>query len=399
MFRRRLPLLVTLIFVLVVFMNVGRAEAAEFRGGADVTIGLGEVIDDDVYAAGGYVTVRGTINGDLVASGANVNVDGTVNGDVITVAGTVNVTGTVKDDVRAAGGQINVYSLVGGDVIVGGGSVVIGSDAVVGNDLVVGGGVLDMRGLVKGNAKVGVDEAMIDGVILGDLNADIGQRLRLGPDTRIDGSLTYKSVGDAQIDPAAQVVGEITRTTPTTSVLGIDVQDSLGVRALNSVIAQARWFIGIALVGGLLLWLFPGVMAGVTGSPTRSPWKCLGLGLAVMIVAPIVTIAVAVIAMIFGGFAAVPVLLIPGAAYIALLTLAAPIIAIVMGRMILNRLLPDRTNPLWQQLLLGAAMLAIIGFVPYLNAGVAVLTLLLGFGAWILYLSRKFTESRQAFAA
>ena len=76
--------------------------AAELRGGGDVTVASGEVIDEDLYVAGDHIIVNGTINGDLWAAGGTI-INGTVNGSVLAVGGTVNISGEVTHTVRVAG--------------------------------------------------------------------------------------------------------------------------------------------------------------------------------------------------------------------------------------------------------------------------------------------------------
>lgn len=379
--------LLALVFILSAFPN--QAEAAEFREGATITIEVGEVIDDDVYAFAGTVTVRGTINGDLIAAGGNVNVDGTVNGDVMVVGGNVTVTGRVQDDLRIAGGNLNIRSFIGGDVVAGGGSITIEPGATIGNDLVVATGNLDMMGTVEGDVDMAAGDAIIAGVVKGNVDGEVANSLVLGPGAIIEGDLNYKSRDEAKLETGAQVLGNTTRAE-------LAERESLGWRALGKVLSQLQWFVGITLVGLILLWLFPNVMGGVTGTPVTSPWKSLAMGFGVLIATPIPLFIITTIAIIVGGIAAVPILLVPGAAYLVLLTLAAPAIAIVIGGFALTRLRHEDDYVAWQALLLGAAILALIGFVPYLNAIVGILTILFGFGAWLLYLYRAYAEAREA---
>src|SRR5438270_11116190 len=49
--------------------------AAEPLQGNDVTVSRNQVINDDLYAFGGTVTIQGQVNGDVVALGGTVTVD------------------------------------------------------------------------------------------------------------------------------------------------------------------------------------------------------------------------------------------------------------------------------------------------------------------------------------
>jgi hypothetical protein len=182
-------LMAALVFALLSFPS--RAEAAEFISGPTVTVGPGEVIDNDLYASGGTVVVQGTINGDLVAAGGTINVEGMVNGDVILAGGDLTISGMVQDDVRAAGGQLDITSSIGSDVIFAGGTLTIGPNAAVGQDLVVAAGGLQMAGTVARDVSMSVDSARIEGIVVGDVEGNVGDRLTLGPTARIEGNLEY----------------------------------------------------------------------------------------------------------------------------------------------------------------------------------------------------------------
>jgi hypothetical protein len=206
----------------------------------------------------------------------------------------------------------------------------------------------------------------------------------------------YTSSREVKLETGGEIVGSTTRTVPDTSVLGVSAKDSLLVRIAKSLLSQLRWFLGISLVGLLLLWLFQKIVSGVSETPLRSPWKSLGLSVAVLIIAPFAFIVAGMIAMVIGGFSALPVLLVPGAVYVVLLTLAAPAIAVLIGDFVLRYLMGSDEPAGWKALLLGAAILAVIGLIPILSVVATILTILYGFGAWTLYLYRSYSGLRTA---
>ena len=242
---KKASLVLLLVVTLFLFTRPVSTEAAEFMAGPSVVVATDEEIDDDVYASGGTIVVRGTINGDLVAAGGNINMVGTVNEDVIAAGGNINISGVVLDDVRAAGGQISVVSSVGGDVIAAGGSLIIGGD--VGGDLIVGSGNLEMVGSIEGDARLGVGEAIIDGTIKGNVEVRSENQLTIGPNGLIEGDLEYESGSEVKLESGAQVLGQTIRTVPDSSILGMSAPDSIWVRIAKSVVSQVRWFLGIIL--------------------------------------------------------------------------------------------------------------------------------------------------------
>jgi cytoskeletal protein CcmA (bactofilin family) len=390
-------ILSTLLLIMLVFLSFpSDTEAADFRSGSEVTIGPEETVNDDLYAAGGTVNVNGIIDGDLVAAGGTINVRGAINGDVIAAGGSVIVNGMVRDNVRASGGNVVIHSTVLGDVVAAGGSVELEPGASVGRDMVVGAGSIQIDGNIGRDVLLGAGSATINGTVGGDVRAELGDGLTLGPMARIEGNLTVTSPQEIEVAQGAAVLGNTVYEEPTTSLFWVRVRETAGIQVVQDIVSRVQWFLGTALVGLLLLWIVPRTLEGTSETVIRSPWSSLGLGVAVLILAPIVIVIAAVIAIFIGGFAGVPVAVVPTAVYLALLVLTAPVIGFLIGRYLLGRLRGSRAFAAWQALLLGVLILALIGFVPFLNWIVTLLTLLFGFGAWVLFLYRHYREARQA---
>jgi cytoskeletal protein CcmA (bactofilin family) len=389
-------ILSTLLLVMLFFLSFpSNMEAADFRSGSEVNIGPEETVDDDLYAAGGTINVNGTINGDLAAAGGTINVRGAINGEVIASGGSVVVTGMVRDNVRASGGNVVISSTVVGDVVAAGGSVEVQPGASVGRDVVVGAGSVRIDGNVERNVLLGAGSATINATVGGDVRAELGEGLTLGPMARIEGNLTVTSPQEIAVTQGATVLGNTVYEEPTTSLFGFNVRETAGIQVVQTIVSRVQWFLGTALVGLLLLWIAPRTLVGTSETVLRSPWSSLGLGVAVLILAPIIIVIVALIAIFIGGFAGVPVAVVPTALYLVLLALTAPVIGLLIGRYLLGKLRSPGAFAAWQALLLGVLILALIGFVPFLNWVVTLLTLLFGFGAWALFLYRNYREARQ----
>src|SRR5437762_390081 len=48
-----------------------QAAAADLRQGPRVTVGTGQTINDDIYAAGGTISIDGHVNGSVIAAGGS----------------------------------------------------------------------------------------------------------------------------------------------------------------------------------------------------------------------------------------------------------------------------------------------------------------------------------------
>jgi cytoskeletal protein CcmA (bactofilin family) len=365
----------------------------KFRTGPNVTIGTDAVVKDDLYLAGGMINVQGPVDGDVTAAGGQITIGNEVTGDVTVSGGQIRIEGPVGDDLRVAGGDITVLSDVTDDVIAAGGTVILDAQATVGGDLITGAGMSVVRGTVAGNVITGSDEVVISGTVQGD--ADIrANRLTLEPTARIQGDLRYLSRNEATVHSGAQVLGTTTREVPRMSIAGVEVEASPFNRALAAVVGQARWFLGSLAVGLLLLLVAPSIFRSARMTLELAPWASLAMGLGVLVLVPIITAILGVIAIVIGGFAGVPVAVVPMATYFVFLALATPVVALVIGRFILSRL--SSSEPAgWLSLVLGTLILALVGFVPYLNIAVGVLTIIFGFGAWLLLGWRSYTLARR----
>jgi len=172
---RRL-LVVVGVVLLAGLVAVSPVWAVEGRGGDQVVVGPDEVIDDDLYVAGGTVTIDGTVKGDVVAVGGQITINGTVEGDLIAAGQAVVIEGTVGDDARIAGQvlmlganarvaddliaaglslQYKAGSTAGGDLLFAGAQALLAGS--VGEDVTGGMGSLELRGTVGGNVDVEVE--------------------------------------------------------------------------------------------------------------------------------------------------------------------------------------------------------------------------------------------------
>ncbi|NKB32452.1 MAG: hypothetical protein GKR91_05080 [Pseudomonadales bacterium] len=369
-------------------------EAAEFLSGVEVLIGPDEVLNEDVYAVGGRVIVYGTVNGDLVAAGENIEVNGMVNGDLIVAARSITVNGAVKDDIRAAGANLQFLSPIGGDLITAGDEISIEPDAVIGEDLVVRANTLIARGDVDGNLDLSVVEASIEGTIQGNVDAIVEERLTLGSESTIEGQLTYTSVNDVTMQPGAEVVGEVTLQVPMINILGSEFQVSAIIQVFSKIISQTKWFLGTLLIGLILIWLIPETLRSVNTTLSISPWKSLCIGVFIVLVVPILLLLIMIIALSILGFAAFPIVAVPATLYAALLLLAKPVIAISIGSYVAKHATKREDFTLRSALVIGAAILAGVGLIPYLDSIVGWLTLFLGFGMCLLFIFRHYRAAR-----
>ena len=96
------------IFGLAVTSYAEKSQGEIFQLVGNVTVDTDQVVNGDVEAMAGAITVRGTVNGEVTATAGNVTIYGKVNGDVNCLAGNVYVKSgaVVTGSVTAMAGKV-----------------------------------------------------------------------------------------------------------------------------------------------------------------------------------------------------------------------------------------------------------------------------------------------------
>ncbi|MBI4319820.1 MAG: hypothetical protein HY675_15125 [Chloroflexi bacterium] len=366
-----------LLFALTLVLTPASAIAAEPRSGDAVVVRADEVIDDDLYAFGGTVNVMGTVRGDVFALGSMVTVSGVVTGSLMAAGGTVTVSGQVGGNVRAAGGSITIDGSVGGDALVATGLLDIGPNGRVGRDVLMGAGTATVVGQVGRNVSAGVGNLTLNGIVGGNVRAEV-ETLRLGDRAVVNGDLVYTSEQEATIASGAAVRGKVERNVPERR--SID-RGPLGVALVfGLILGWLRMLVGLFALGLLFVLALPGFSRRAVDTLAGSPLASVGLGFALVIAVPVISIIVFIAGLIFGGW------------WLALITLAVFAIALPIGFVVgglfvgswtLERLNRPRSHRIWA-LLLGLVILMLVAVLPILGGLVVGLAVLFGVGALAL---------------
>jgi cytoskeletal protein CcmA (bactofilin family) len=418
--RPRVLILIGLM-LLAVLIIVPPVWAVESRSGDQVIVGPDEVLDDDLYATANHVVVEGTIRGDLVAFGQSVTVDGTVEGDLIAAGQSVEIGGEVDDDARIAGQALLLGdgASVGDDLIAAAYSLQNEPESNVGGTLWYAGYQALLAGTVGQDLAGAVNALTLAGEIGGDANVDVdGEEgeaappgflpvpqapiptvepgLTLTDSALIGGNLTYQSSTEAQIDPGAQIEGDVVREEhpveeeeATRSPLAEGVLDALG-----SLIA-------LVLVGLLLVWLAPRWIRRraytVLDRPLASlGWGLLGLvaflilGIVILLVTILLAIVLGLLTLgslvalivVLGLFAEAALVL---AFWISTGYLAQIVVGFLAGVLLLESVVPGRGAGRVLPLVVGLIVYVILVAIPVLGSIVGLIVVLLGLGALLIW--------------
>jgi len=368
-------LIVSLLAILLMTFTTVAVLAFDVRRGDIVTVASEEVIDSDLYVAGGTIIIDGTINGDLIAAGKIIRVNGPVNGSIMAIGGTVNINGEVTHAVRIIGETLNISGTIGRDLLVAGDDVSLASTAEIGSDLLLGAGTALIDGLIKGNINSGVES------------------LTIASTASIQGKLTYISENEANIQSGAQIMGPITHKLP-------DVKERLAVGTHKLPYVKEKltpaglWgkvigFLMTLVLGIIIILLAPRRLKAVTESIRTRPWASLGWGAIILIFTPIAALIVCIT--IIG----LPLGLITLVLYSIAIYFTQLFAGLLIGQLIIDSSKRVETKAaLVGALALGLAILSLLKLIPYLDNVIGLATVLFGLGA-ILVSERKLRAEAQ----
>ena len=355
-----------------------QAAAADLRQGNDVTVGSGETINDDLYAAAGTMTVDGNVNGTVILAGGTLTIAGTVSRDVIATGGTITVSGRVGGSIRAAGGNVTVNAPVEQDVVVAGGTIDIGSHATIGRDLVIAAGTATVSAPIARNVVMGSGTLTLHGRVGGTVRGNV-DHLKLDG-AKVAGSLDYTSNNQVELVNGGAVAGTTTRHQPVPR------------DGANAFLGWLRALIGIAALGLLFVLFLPRLSVRSIDTLRAQPWASLGIGAAILVATPIAALIVFIIGLLIGGWW-LGLLLIPF--WILALALGWVVSGFLLGRVVFARLGWGAYHDALA-LLAGLLILAVVTIIPLIGWLIGLAAFVFGVGALGLAISRWAQPMRAA---
>lgn len=370
----------------LILVQPATVAAFEYRvpdAAGNLSIGADET-PKDLYVAGGTVDIRANTTGDLVVAGGVLELSGRVEDDLLAAGGTVTVSGDVGDTVRIGGGNVRIAATIAGDLIVGAGTVVITPDAQIKGDLVVGSGVVTVSGPVGGDIRAAGGSITLASEVGGDVLISDAETVTVDSTAAIGGALTYSALKPAVIAEGASITGKTTYTelkqvAYTGREFGATQLTALATAAgLMAVIGRV---IMVSILALVLLAAIRPVFGQVVKTAYANFWSSVGLGLATLIVSPIVLMMLLIT--VVGAMLAGAGFLVYG-----LLLLAAKAMAVAVFGAGLYRWIGNAKDwPVtWQTIVVGALALELVTLVPFLGWFVGVVVFCMTLGALVLSL-------------
>ena len=323
---------------------------------------------DDLYAAGQLVVLEADVAGDAVLAGATVRVGGEVSEDLIAAGGSVMVTGDVSDDARLAGGEVRLGSNVAGHAVISGGSVVIESSATIHDWAWVAGGSVEVEGTVNGELKVAAGEIELSGRIDGDVEL-AGGEIEIEDGAVINGNLTWRSNEEPEIGDDVTITGEIIEAEP---LPGFE-------RDPTSVFLQGLFaLMSLIVAAGVFYMVFRVPLDRCFASFQARRGQTLVVGSLVLIVTP-----VAILLLFATGIGWRLGLLLLGAYLLAIGAggLAGIALTARWGLERFRGMSDPSTGAAWLGIIVVAAVLSLLDWIPVVGALAFSIVLLVGLGA------------------
>ncbi len=342
------------------------AHAQTFRSGNSVSTPAGGTVDSSLFITGQSVDVSGTVRGDVFCAGQNVHITATVFGDVLCAGQSLTITGKVSGDVRLAGQSVSLGSNVAGNATVLAQNYTQESGARVGGDLSVSGHNIQLNGPVGRDLAAAANKLTIASSIGGGVQATT-QQLALAHGAYVGGGISYTSAQTLTRAGGVDVDGTITHHTP--------------AKGHGSAAVVALWllylFLALLLVALLLVLIAPWAFHAAAEAARARLLRTFLIGLVASIVVPALLLALALTVI------GLPLAILLGLLWLVIMLLAGPFAAYLLGRLLLRR----RTdNAIWT-MLLGATVLILLSFVPFLGVLISVVAYWFGLGAIVQYVT------------
>lgn len=333
--------------------------------------------EDDLMAAGAFVTGEVIVNGDAFVAGSDVKISGSYQDDLNVAGSQVTVAGVVEDNLRVAGGTVTIDAMVNGNLMVAGGQVTIVKDVVVAGDLFVAGGMVVINGDVKGDVKATGGNVVLAGNFAGNLAID-AEELDVSDSALIEGDLSY-TAREKLSDAGGRILGKINFEEWTERA---DRGAAAGMGILSGIWDFIVGILMLFVVGTVIVLLTPDSAEKVVMNYAKHLWMSLLYGIIALIVVPILGFVFMITVV------GIPLGLILWVLYGVSLYLGVVFAALTIGSLIINRKSLKWTSMLLA-LALGVFLLQIIGIIPWVGGLVYFILMLVGFGSIIYSLIHK----------
>ncbi|MGV8987567.1 MAG: hypothetical protein ACOH2H_14940 [Cypionkella sp.] len=320
----------------------------------------GDAATEDVFIAGQRVSLTAPVLGAAHLAGRKVLVQGAVGSDLFAAGYSVDVAAPVKGDATLAGFEVTVRQGVGGNLRAGANDLTV--DGAVGGYALMSAATLTMNGVVTGDAMLSADS------------------ISFGPEARIGGALTVYAA-----NPSAITVPETVAPAGRVTIKQRTAENASEWGDINPVRINTWSVIGSVVMGIIMTGLLALLVIALAPKQVQlwrevaqaHPWRAILSG---FLVASALAGSGIVLALTIVGIFLIPV--------VVVLVIAAIFAGYALGSYVLGsalwqafgRAMPDKLLGKFGMAMLGAAVVAVLWFVPILGWFLALGVTLLGIG-------------------
>lgn len=324
------------------------ATAATFLQQEEGNVTVSTPIENDAYIFGNRIDVDAAISEDALIFGQFISIGSPIGQDLFSAGQTIEVTAPVQDDAHLAGNAITVRSSVDGDIFAAGQSLTLTEASSIADDAYLTGQSVTIAGTISGTARIAAESVTIEPTarITGDL-ITYGNRPTIAEGAVISGEQRHEAREEVQPRRESQ------------SILA----------------GWVRSVLSLAVLGLILVYIFPRFTNIVLERTRQYPAKSLGVGALWMIL--VWPVSILLIFTIIGIPLAFTLLFLSIIFYIV----GAGYAGLLIGSWLMGKI--SSQQPLsWAHVLLGAAVyesIQLLGFLGWLVTFVFVLMALGGF--------------------
>lgn len=380
--KRFLALLATLFLVFT-----GAVYAADEGREVKITsLGVDEVHEGEYIAVGEVMELSGTVNGDVYVAGGQVFIDGVVNGDLMVAGGQVIFSGVVTEDLRVAGGTVTVGGEVGGNVTALGGNIDFVSSATLGDGLVGAGGNITVAADVPGNVNLAGGNVVIASDVGGNTTVAT-EMVRLTSGASVEGTLTYYSSSEANIDASATVAGEIIQKQPPQMPEWQTDKDQIegfftGLSIAFGIVSMSSTFI----LGMLVVRFYPNFVKRNVENVSKRPFFSLLIGFTGFVMVPITAV------MLMFTLLAIPFSLFTLVMYGVVLYLTRIFVMALLGKLIFK--LVKVKSRLGFEFTAGMVFYYLLVLIPFVGPLVKFFVVIAGVGGFLISYRQTYLSAR-----
>ncbi|HZR45500.1 MAG TPA: polymer-forming cytoskeletal protein, partial [Candidatus Manganitrophaceae bacterium] len=324
--------------------------------GKRVTLPADQVVDEDYFAVGEVVEIRGTVHGDVYAAGKEIRIEGTVDGDLLAAGGNVRVSGKVAQNARIAGGEVTVAGAIGRNLTAAGGKILLAENGAVGGNVTAAG------------------DLTVSGRIGGRLRTMAGH-VRVTSSAAVGGEVRYVSREAAAIEEGARIDGQVLQQSPP-RIFDFSAGAFSGFLVGLFLFIRIISLISTLIIGIFLIALFPRFSREVVATLKQKPLASLGWGFVLTIAVPVIFIGLLV------TLVGIPVAFILFPLYLISLYLARLVFILWIGAALLDRFGAGGHEGL--ALLIGLLIYSLLTAIPGPGGLITLLIIMVGLGAVLL---------------